>query len=255
MLDPRASLQVLSLANLENLLDCISEKTQGSQATKQARASTFISFTRYLDRITQGLIRQAKPRTGAMATFRKIRERAATKAITLEHWKKFIKQLREISVRDSLIAKAIFQGSKRVNEVLNAKLDQIDWANNRISYRQSKSSTLIKETVISYSKEFMDELNSYLNNRSHGYIFITRTGNKVTQSHLHRNFSYASIKAELPFNIHPHMLRTSGITLLLGLGFHSDDVMKVSGHSNPSAVLFYDKSAIEENPTTSVKLC
>jgi len=50
------------------------------------------------------------------------------------------------------------------------------------------------------------------------------------------------------------MLRATAITLFMKMGYHSDDIMKISGHCDAKAVLYYDKSAIEENITEQVKL-
>ena len=101
----------------------------------------------------------------------------------------------------------------------------------------------------------MKELKHYLYERTDGYIFITRNGKKVEQSHIHRTFATASLDAGIQISVHPHMLRTTAITLLMKMGYHSDDVMKVSGHTTPSAVLYYDKTPDEENVSTKVKLC
>lgn len=255
MLSPQMSLQVLVLANLENLLDCIKNNIIGSQATKQARCATFIAFTRYLERATGGMIRIAKCQRGHLnATFKKIREKATTKAMTREQWDRFIAELKSVSPRDYLIAKAALQGAKRISEILDATVEQIDWEKNRISYKQAKNLIHLKKTIISYPIEFMNELKNYLFGRINGFIFQTRTGKKVTQPHLHRIFSYASMRAGLSFNVHPHMLRTTAITWFMGLGYHSDQIMRISGHSTSSAVLYYDKTAIEENLTVNTKI-
>lgn len=250
------SLQALALSNMENLLDCIKTHLPGSESTKQGRCGLFISFTKYLERVSGGMIRSAKPLKGTQAaTFRKIRSKAATVAITHEEWHRFLRALRSINRRDSIIAKALFQGAKRVSEVLSATIDQINWEKNQICYKQSKSFTLVSTTTINYSPEFMAELKDYLNGRDEGLIFVTRNGQQVTQPHVHRSFSHASVQANLKVRVHPHVLRTTAITLLMGMGHHSDQIMKVSGHATPGMVLYYDKSAEEENPTKYTKLC
>jgi integrase/recombinase XerD len=256
LLNPTASLQVLALSNLENLLDCIRANISGSPATKQARSAVFVAFTKYLERTTGGMIRTVKPMSGTHdATFKKIRSKAHTSAMSHEEWNKFIVALKRVSFRDYLIARAAFQGAKRISEVLDAKIEQIDWLNNRITYHQAKSATIINNIVISYSEEFMKELKHYLYERSDGFIFITRNNKKVNQPHVYRSFAAASRDASLKIRVHPHMLRTTAVTLFMKMGYHSDDVMKVSGHTTPTAVLYYDKTPDEENMTTKVKLC
>ena len=256
MLTEETSLQGFALSNMENLLDCIRSHLAGAESTKQARCAMFISFTRYLERASGGMIRSAKPLVGThKATFKKIRNKAHTKALTHQEWNKFIYAMRNINHRDALIAMALFQGAKRVSEVLTAQIHQINWDKNQIVFTQAKSATLISTTTINYSTEFMRDLKSYLNGRNEGHIFITRNGNEIAQPHIYRNFSYASLEAGLGFRVHPHMLRTTAITLLMGMGHHSDQIMKVSGHTSPATVLYYDKSAEEDNPTKYTKLC
>lgn len=249
-----ATLQALVLSNLENLLDCIQDNVKGAVATIQNRCAVFISFTRYLERVTGGMVRMVKPKAGSNPTFRKIREKAYTKAISHEDWSKFIAALRRNSMRDSIIARMIFQGAKRCSEVLSVRISDIEWKENRISFHQSKSRVIEKKTIITYSKEFMDELRLFLGERSDGLVFISRTGNPVTQPHVYRSFAAASEAAKLNVHVHPHMLRTSAITLYMKMGYHSDQIMRVSGHSSPQAVLYYDKTPEEENITTQAKL-
>lgn len=249
-----SSVQTLALSNLENVLDTIKKNTLGSEATKQLVCKAFISFTKFLERQTKGMVKKAIPQCGINATFPTIRDKCATKALKMDEWNKFIKALREVSFRDYLIAKALFQGAKRISEVLSAQIEDIDWEKRTITYKQLKSKILEKKTCITYPESFMKELKVYLNNRVEGAIFVTRNGKPVTQPQLHRNFAYASIKSNLPFKVHPHVLRATAITHFMRLGYHSDDIMKISGHANTKDVLFYDKSPIDENITKEVCL-
>lgn len=255
LLNPNMTLQTFSMCNLENLLDSIRENIIGSQSTKQNRCAAFIAFTRYLCRTTQGMIREAIPlRGGLNPTFQKIRDKADTKALTHEESSKFISSLRQISIRDYLIAKSVIQGAKRIGEVLSSQISQIDWSNSCITYKQSKSSVVENFTKIHYPEDYMRELKYYLFDRTQGYIFISRNNNPVTQPQIYRAFKLASKRAGLNVSVHPHMLRTTCITLLMKMGYHSDEIMRVSGHSNPNSVIYYDKRAEDENLTKQVKI-
>jgi integrase/recombinase XerD len=249
-----STLQSVALCNLESVLDEIKQSVVGSEMTKQHACKVFISFTSFLQRHTKGMIRKAIPKKGVDATFVRVRDKSVTRALKMEEWVSFIRALYRLSYRDYLIAKTIFQGAKRLSEVLGSKIENIDWENCRISFKQLKSKFLEKQTVISYPKEFMEELKRYLNGRCQGHIFVTRGEKAVTQPHIHRSFAYASIRADLPFRVHPHVLRASAITLFIKMGYHSDDIMKISGHCDTKAVLYYDKNKIEENITQQVRL-
>lgn len=251
----KASLQTLAQCNLETLLDLIAQNITSSESTKQNRCAAFVSFTKFLCRSTRRVIHPALPKQGANPTFQKIRKKSATGSFTLEEWGRFIQALRKISYRDYLIAKAIFQGAKRCSEVLEARIESINWEEKAIRYIQLKSHLIEDSTYIHYSQEFMNELREYLDGRTCGYIFITRTGCPLTQPHLYRSFAYASVLAKLKKRVHPHMLRASAITSLFKMGYHSDQIMQVSGHANPTMVIYYDKTPIEDNLTKEIKLC
>jgi integrase len=255
LISRKSSLQVFAQSNLENLLDFIHQRIPGSISTKQHRCAAFISLTKYLCRVTGRLIPVAIPKSGIDATFQKIRTKATTKALNLEEWHKFSNELKKLSYREYLIAKAIFQGAKRCSEVLESKIENIDWEKNAIMYKQMKSHILESSTYIYYSKEYMDELKQYLGSRTTGYIFVTRNGRLISQNTLYRSFAYASNMAKMRMRVHPHMLRASAITSLIKMGYHSDQIMQISGHTNPVMVLYYDKTPIEENISKDIKLC
>lgn len=255
LFDPSHSLQTFALCNLEYLLDEIRSRIAGVEATKQARAAAFIALTRYLQRATGGMIRKVIPRKEkANPTFRQVRETALTKALTLAQWMRFLSSLQAISHRDYLLAKMILQGAKRVGEVLSAQINQIDWAQNQITFKQFKSKQIEKFTIITYPDPFMRELKEYLGNRNEGPIFITRTGKPVTQPHLYRTFAKASVESKLPITVHPHVLRASAITYLSLQGYHADQIIRVSGHADEKLVRYYDKTPLEMNPSREVTL-
>ncbi len=254
LLSPSMTLQTFSMCNMENLLDCIRANLIGSESTKQHRAAAFIALTNYLARKTQGMIKSAVPvKGGRNATFRKVRDKADTEALTHEEYIRFINALKIISFRDYLIAKAIMQGAKRVSEVLSAKIGQIDWSKNLITYKQSKASEIERFTKIYYTDQFMDELRHYLYDRTEGHIFLSRNHRPISQPHIYRVFRYAAVQAGLTKKVHPHMLRSTCITLLMKMGYHSDDIMRVSGHVSPISVIYYDKRPDEENISQRVR--
>lgn len=252
---PEASLQTLALSNVEFLLDEIRAKLPGSEATKQARAAAFISLTRYLQRATGGLIRAAQPNhEKTRPTFRQMRVTAATQSLTKVQWMKFLQALRQTSFRDYLVAKMVLQGAKRISEVLSARVEQIDWNRSQITFKQLKSKEIEKFTIITYPREFMEELQKYLGDRKEGVIFTTKFGKTLTQAHMYRAFKEAGKKSGAPFTVHPHVLRASAITHLSMQGYSVDQIMKVSGHADSKLVRYYDKTPIENNPSKEVNL-
>ena len=226
-----------------------------AESTKQARAACFISFTGFLDRRTEGVIKKAIPsREGANRTFFKIRDEVTTQAMNQSQWMAFLIELNKINNRDCLIAKTILQGAKRKSEVLGLSIDQINWRTREIAFNQRKTGGRKQQTIITYSREFMGQLLSYLEDRVKGYVFITRNGTSVHYSQIQRTFKEAGIRANVPFKVAPHVLRATTITYLKQQGFSDSDIMRVSGHSDSAMIRMYDKSEKAQNASKMVTL-
>ena len=61
LLNPMMSLQAFALVNHESVIDQIKLVQRWSEATRQARAACYVSFTAYLSRRLQGVVRKAVP--------------------------------------------------------------------------------------------------------------------------------------------------------------------------------------------------
>jgi integrase len=246
-LDPEQPLQVFALSNVDNILDDIRLKSGGAEASRQARAACFISFCSFLSRRTGGLIRKAiASKEGVNKTFKKLRSTSKTKALTKEEWRAWIGTLRDRSERDAMIAEALYGGAKRVSEVIGANIEEIDWRRGTIRYKQLKASEEDKETIIYYPQDWMSQLKDYLQGRTKGAIFITRTGKRLTRIQIYLSFANAGVSCGIG-KVHPHMLRTSAITRFKEKGCSAEDIQKVSGHATVQQVIYYNKTKAEDN--------
>ena len=254
LIDLNVSLQVFAAVNHDAIIDRIKSIADLSETTKQARAACYISFTRFLSRRTKGLITKAVPgREGNSKTFFKVHDKVATQAMTNVQWMAFLSELYKINKRDCLVAKVILQGAKRVNEVLSLTTDAIDFEKNLITFTQSKTKGLKKFTGITYSKELMDELRTYIGDRQ-GLVFITKHCKRILPYQLNITFFKAGDRAGIPFRVHPHVLRASAITALKQRGYSADEIQKISGHASTAQVLAYDKSDYAANISNKVNL-
>lgn len=255
-INPFWSIQEFSLCNMENILDKIKQEIKGSEATKQARCACFLSFTRYLSRKTEGIVRSAIPNKNSNSpTFRKIRSTSATKALNEKEMMIFFKSLKEYNYRDYLIAQMTLQGAKRIEEVLSSKIDQIDWQNKIIKFKQSKANEMEKFTFIHFPSFFLNELKQYIGTRLQSdFIFVTKLGKKVDKFQVYRSFLIASKRVNLLLNVTPHVLRASAITILAKKGFSAEQIMMITGHNSMDSVHYYDKTPMEENISREVSL-
>lgn len=255
LLDESITLAQFALSNINAVLDHIKQLPKLAESTKQARAACYISFTKFLDRRSNGIVRRAVPEsTGMTKTFFKVRDKCSTAALTKKQRDKFFKQLGNINSRDLLIAKIILQGGKRKQEVLSAQVGDINWRKKQIRFKQSKTKGVDSYTVITYSSEIMKELKKYIAGRDSGLIFVTSRGNKIRATQINRNFKLAGERANIKFTVTPHTLRATAVTLL-SRDYAPHEVMKVTGHKTMSQVQSYDKSSAADNPTRDVDLC
>lgn len=125
--------------------------------------------------------------------------------MTQAQWIRFFEALEKISPREALIAKVLLQGGKRVNKVLSLQVSQIDGERRKVTFTQSKTNGLKKETTITYSESIIIKLRDYIETRT-GYVFITRFGKPFRLNRLTVTFANAGLKAGLPFKITPHAL-------------------------------------------------
>ena len=254
-LSPHITLREFSMMNLESKLDQIKTGMEGKEATKQARAAAFVSFTGFLQRKTEGLIKKAVPnKEKGRKTFQKIREKTVCDTLSADEVKRFLEALRNTSLRNYLIAAMQIQGAKRISEVLNSRIEDIDWENGSVRFKQMKSDILEKETVVFFPGSFISDLRCYLGGRISGAIFITKSGRQMSRSDVQPVYTSAYKKAGINKKGFTHILRATTITELSRQGFGAEDIVNLSGHSSLQMVGYYDKSGQENNPSRKVNM-
>lgn len=254
LLNPLISLQAFSLVNHDAIIDKIKLVSPWQETSRQARAALYISFTRYLSRRFPVVFKKAMPsREGTSKTFFRVHEKVVTEAMNLAQWTAFFSALHEINSRDCLIAKITLQGGKRIREVLTLTVEQINWEKREITFVQSKTKGVRKETVITYPESIMRTLKEYIGERK-GYVFLSYKGNPVVLNQVANTFAKAGRAADVPFKVTPHVLRASAVTYLKQQGFSDSDIQKITGHASSEMVNAYDKSDRANNATKKVSL-
>lgn len=252
------NLQEFSLLNHNIVLDAIkripSSKASWTEGTKQVRAASYISLTKFLHRMTQGIVAIAQPsKQENSRTFFKTREIVKTAAMTSPQTSSFLKELEKINSRDWLIAQTMLQGGKRSSEVLSLEISQICFQQATISFSQLKNRQTEKRIIITYPQKFMHSLKEYIGSRK-GLVFVTSSGKMVGLRQIARTFSQAGLQASIPFKVTPHVLRATAVTEYKRLGCSDSDIMKVTGHATAKMIFAYDKSSREDNASKKMAL-
>ncbi|QVE49623.1 site-specific integrase (plasmid) [Chlamydia crocodili] len=211
-----------------------------SEASKQARAACYISFTKFLYRLTKGLIKQASPsRDFGNSTFYKIRDKVKTEFISKKEWLVFFDSLKKISFRDYLIGKLIIQGVRKLNEVISLRTDDISFVQNQVTFKIKKRQNRYQEVKVSYPNFLMQELRDYLGNRE-GWVFVSGEGQQVAINQVYYYFKLAENDINSPIKVTPHVLRASALAYLKKMGFADQEIMRVSCLSSTQMLSAYD---------------
>lgn len=265
-LDPNWSLQQFSLLSPDQIIDTIKTvpihirdmtgkdtSRQWSMRTREARIACFLSFTRYLSRKSEGMIRRGVPsKNGIEKTFSENPRKVKSEAMIRSQISGFFEKLDQLNSRDAMIARLCLHGAKRINEVLALKVEQIDFEKKQILFHQSKSKFSDDFTVINFEKPAAEallfDLKRYIGERK-GLVFVTANGKGIDQRQIDRNFYKAGQRAGLPFRVSPHNLRATAVTLWKEDGFSDSLIMKATGHASSEMVHKYDKSDLADNVT------
>ena len=180
-----------------------------SENTKEKMVGCYISFLGYLNTISYGWF---KRENFMVKTNYKMAPNIANKTLSFSDWRTFIDVLFSINVRDELIARCIIQGTRRVSDVLDLKVNQVDFLKNIIYFKRGN-----KRDEIVYNAQFIKELRVYIEDtadqrKDSSMVFVTRTGKRVVRSRLNYSFAKASLKFGIN-KVTPEVLRASWITL------------------------------------------
>ena len=140
--------------------------------------------------------------------------------------------------KHKLMIKLIYGTGLRVNELVNLKVDDLNFENNYGWVRQGKGKkdrlfvipNLLKQDLINYIKE------KNLDNGS--WLFVSYNGHISTRS-IQEIIRKAAKKAKLNKKVHPHTLRHSYATHLIEDGYGLTLVQSLLGHKSPETTMIY----------------
>lgn len=99
-----------------------------------------------------------------------------------------------------------------------------------------------KRTTESLAPPVIDALDTYLDGRTNGPLFITATGRRMHRTYAFRLVGRLAKTAGVAGRKSPHSLRHSFITLSLDAGVPLRDVQDAAGHADPRTTRRYDRA-------------
>ena len=151
--------------------------------------------------------------------------------------------------RDYLIIDLLYSTGVRRQELINLKIQNIDYSNNRIKVigkrNKERYIPLINSTIVLIDK-YIVLRNKLKNVNNKQELFLTTKGKKIYDNLVYRiikkyfsNFSTKSKKS-------PHILRHSFATHLLNNGADLNSVKDLLGHTSLAATQVYTNRSIDE---------
>lgn len=147
-----------------------------------------------------------------------------------------------IGLRDACILELLYSTGIRVGELVNIKVDDIDFSQNRIKILGKGN----KERYVLFGKKCNDLLNKYLDNgrpnllkRKTDYLFLNKRGTGVSVRTAEMIIGDVVKKSSIKFNVSPHTLRHTFATHMLDNGADLNSVSELLGHSNLNTTAIY----------------
>jgi integrase/recombinase XerC len=152
-------------------------------------------------------------------------------------------------IRDKLIIDLFYTTGIRRAELINLKLQNIDFHSNTIKVLGKRN----KERIIPIVPIITQQLKIYLNERAEieyikddEYLFLMLKGVKITESFVYRLINYYFSGVSEKVKKSPHILRHTFATHMLNNGADMNSVKELLGHSSLASTQVYTHSSLAE---------
>ena len=141
-------------------------------------------------------------------------------------------------VRDRLIIEMLYATGVRVSELINIKINDIDFNNRRIIVLGKGN----KERIVYYGEYAEEVLKEYMKTherKNHNYLFVNSRGEKLTDRGVRYIIDNIMSKLSVKTHVTPHVLRHTFATDMLNNGCDIKVVQELLGHSSLKATEIY----------------
>lgn len=149
---------------------------------------------------------------------------------------------KSLDQRNLLILEMLYATGIRVGELVNIKLNDIDFYNKSIKILGKGR----KERIVFYGSFCEDILDLYLNNgrrellkSNNDYLFLNKNGSRLSSRYIGKMIDTVIRKCEVDYHISPHTLRHTFATDMLNAGADLMSVKELLGHSSINTTSIY----------------
>lgn len=147
-----------------------------------------------------------------------------------------------LDIRNRTILETIYACGLRISECCNLLINNIDYKEMNIRVIGKGN----KERLIPYYPRlnelfslYEDKYRNKYAEKDYPYLFVSTRGTQVSPRSVQLLLEEVKLKANIPIDIHPHMLRHSFATHLLDNGADLRTVQELLGHENLSTTQIY----------------
>lgn len=145
--------------------------------------------------------------------------------------------------RDETLVLLAYRHALRVSELVSLRWDMIDLKQGLIHISRVKNGTPSVHPLRGPELRALRRLQR--DYESTAYVFVTERGGPLTTSTVRKLIARAGVEAQLPFPIHPHMLRHSAGYKLANDGHDTRAIQHYLGHKNITHTVKYTELAPE----------
>ncbi len=149
-----------------------------------------------------------------------------------------------LALRDRALLELLYASGLRVSELTGLDVGDLDLAQGLVLVLGKRD----KERIVPFGRSAADALRVYLAEgrpalaataRASAALFLNRRGGRLTQRSIARRLARWVLAAGLPRHVHPHVLRHSFATHLLGNGADLRGIQELLGHASLSTTQRY----------------
>jgi type 1 fimbriae regulatory protein FimB/type 1 fimbriae regulatory protein FimE len=145
--------------------------------------------------------------------------------------------------RDKTLIQIAYRHGLRVSELISLRWDQVDMKQGHLHVRRLKNGTPSTHPIRGPEIRALRSLKREYPKSP--YLFVTERGGPLTASTVRKIVARAGEKAELPFPVHPHMLRHATGFYLANQGHDTRAIQHYLGHKQIAHTTRYTELAAD----------
>ena len=168
------------------------------------------------------------------------KNKGTVKRLSRAELESFINAAFDKSAKVGLMMMVLYETGCRVDEFCNVETEDIYFQEMKIIVKSGKGD---KRREVPVSKSLINSLKIWLDNRTHGFLFINTRYRKFSARSIQLICKDLREAAEIKLDVTPHTLRHTRATLLAEDGLEKDLLAKFLGHSKTETTEIYTNTA------------